>query len=190
MFAFKSKYFLIIENIKDINLNNIKKHNKFIIIYRPKEVKVELIDILKFRRQCKIKKIRFYVANNLKLCNQVRADGVYLSSYNKSLKALYIKKSTFEIIGSAHNFNQITEKIRQGCNFILLSKLFLVQYSKDSPYLGVVKYNNYLLNIYEKLIPLGGINSNNLNKLRNMKCYGFAILSEIKKKPAITNRLF
>ena len=34
MFAFKKKYFLIIENIKDIDLKNIKKRNKFIIIYR------------------------------------------------------------------------------------------------------------------------------------------------------------
>ena len=33
MFVLK-KYFLIIESIKDINLENIKKRNKFIIIYR------------------------------------------------------------------------------------------------------------------------------------------------------------
>ena len=35
MFAFKKKYFLIIESIKDINLRNIKKHNKLstIIIF-------------------------------------------------------------------------------------------------------------------------------------------------------------
>ena len=34
MFAYKNKYFLLIENIKDIELNNIKLTNKFIIIYR------------------------------------------------------------------------------------------------------------------------------------------------------------
>ena len=34
MFAYKNKYFLIIENIKDIDLRNIKIRNKFIIIYR------------------------------------------------------------------------------------------------------------------------------------------------------------
>ena len=190
MFAFKNKYFLIIENIKDINLNNIKKHNKFSIIYRPKEIKLNLLDILKFRRQCRLKNIKFFIANNLKLCSLIKADGVYLSSYNKSLKALYQKKPTFKIIGSAHDFNQIREKIKQGCEFILLSKLFLVEYSKESPYLGVVKYNNYLHNIYKKLIPLGGINSNNLNKLREINCLGFAVLSAVKKKPAITNRLF
>jgi len=43
MFAYKKKYFLIIENIKDIDLSNIKLTNKFIIIYR-NENKIENID--------------------------------------------------------------------------------------------------------------------------------------------------
>ena len=34
MFALKKKYFLIIENTKDIDLCTIKRINKFIIIYR------------------------------------------------------------------------------------------------------------------------------------------------------------
>ena len=34
MFILKNKYFLIIESIKDIDLKNIKKRNKFFIIYR------------------------------------------------------------------------------------------------------------------------------------------------------------
>ena len=41
------------------------------------------------------------------------------------------------------------------------------------------------------LIPLGGIKPKNLNNLKNVSCKGFAILSEVKKKPAnIINRLF
>ena len=61
MFAYKKKYFLIIENIKDIDLSNIKLTNKFIIIYR-NENKIENIDkLLKFRRYCKAKKIDFYI---------------------------------------------------------------------------------------------------------------------------------
>ena len=34
MFAFKKKYYLIIESIKDIDLRKIKKRGKFVIIYR------------------------------------------------------------------------------------------------------------------------------------------------------------
>ena len=81
-------------------------------------------------------------------------------------------------------------KIKQGCKIILLSKLFKVNYDEKSPFLGVIKFNNFL-NFNSNLIPLGGINLNNLNSLNMLKCKGFALMSEIKKKPAnIINRLF
>ena len=104
-------------------------------------------------------------------------------------KKIY-KKSNFEIIGSAHNFKEITLKVKQGCSFILLSKLFLVDYDKNVPHLGVIKFNNFS-RISKRIIPLGGIKKENLNNLKNVFGEGFAILSEVKKKPAkIFNRLF
>jgi hypothetical protein len=40
------------------------------------------------------------------------------------------------------------------------------------------------------LIPLGGIRHSNLLRLNNLNANGFAILSELKKKPTISSRLF
>ena len=190
MFTKKNKYFLLIENIEDIDLKNIKIRNKFSIIYRNIKKNSNIDNVLKFRRKCKLKAINFYVANNYALAVSLNSDGIYLSSYNKSLNSLNYKSSSFEIIGSAHNFKEISIKIRQGCSFILLSKLFLVNYDKKAPYLGILKFNNFL-KISKKLIPLGGINLNNLNQLKNVCSEGLALFSEIKKKPAkIINRLF
>ena len=190
MFVIKNKYFLIIENTKDINLKNIKIRNKFFIIYRNDKKIDDLSDLFRFRQVCKSKAIKFFVANDIKLAIILNSDGIYLSSYNKELKFLNYKKSNFEIIGSAHNLKEVSDKIKQGCSLILLSKLFLVDYKKKSPFLGVIKFNNFL-KISKNLIPLGGIKEHNLNNLNNVLCEGFAILSEVKKKPAnIINRLF
>ena len=49
MFALKKKYFLIIESIKDIDVENIKKREKFSIIYRTKNVEI-LQNLLAFRK--------------------------------------------------------------------------------------------------------------------------------------------
>ena len=57
MFVSKKKYFLIIESIKDIQLSNIKKSGKINIIYRNKNVKDNILELSKFRKVCKIKKI-------------------------------------------------------------------------------------------------------------------------------------
>ena len=190
MFTKKIRYFLLIESIKDIDLKNIKIRNKFSIIYRNNNKIDNLNDLSKFRRKCRLKAIKFYVANNHSLALSLNSDGIYLSSFNKNLNVLSFKKMNFEIIGSAHNFREITLKKRQGCSFILLSKLFTVDYDKKSPYLGILKFNNFS-KISKNLIPLGGIKYENLNNLKNVFCKGFAILSEIKKKPAnIINRLF
>ena len=190
MFSFKKKYYFIIESIKDVDLKKIKNRKKFIIIYRTKNNSENIADLLIFRKKCKMKSVEFFVANNINLAIRLNSDGIYLSSYNKSFKALNLKKLNFKIMGSAHSSKEICMKIRQGCEKILFSKLFLVSYDKNSPFLGVIKFNNFLKN-EKNLVPLGGININNLAKLNSINCSGFALMSEIKKKPAnIINRLF
>jgi len=191
MFILKKKYYLIIQSIKDINLKKIKKVNKFIIIYRNNGVNENFDDVKKFRMLCKLRLIDFYVANDFRLCALLKSDGIYLSSHNKSLKALYFKTKQFKIIGSAHNYREINLKITQGCDYILLSKLFLVSYNASSKFMGVIKFNNYINNISKRIVPLGGIKISNLNSLKNINTESFAVLSAIKKKPVnIINRLF
>ena len=190
MFIIKNKYFLIIENIKDIDLCNIKRTNKFVIILRNNKINQDLNKLKKFRIACRSKSIKFYIANNLKLATLIHADGIYLSSYNKTFKHLNLINNKFAAIGSAHNTKEINLKIKQGCKYVLLSKLFLVEYNKTAPIIGLIKFNYYQPNIFCKLIPLGGIKYNNLNYLKNVNSEGLAIKSEVKKKPAITNRLF
>ena len=190
MFAVKKNYFLIVESIKDINLKNIKKRSKFSVIYRNKNKIEDFDDLFNFRRFCRLKSIKFYVANDEKLALKLHADGIYISAFNTSLKLLSLKKYNFQMIGSAHNFKEISLKLKQGCDQILFSKLFKVSYDEKAPFLGIIKFNSFL-RINKNLIPLGGINSKNLNSLRSLNCSGFAILSEIKKKPVnIVNRLF
>ena len=191
MFTFKNKYFLIIENIKDIDLRNIKLINRYIIIYRNSN-KIEDIDrLVKFRRYCKSKKIDFYVSNNEKLASNLKADGLYISAHNTNLRLAKLKKSNYKIIGSAHNIKELKIKILQGCSSIIFSRLFKVDHPFKRGFLGVIRFNLFKLSRKEDLIPLGGINLSNLTKLKMVQSNSFALLSEIKKKPAkLFNRLF
>jgi len=188
MLAFKKKYFFIIQNIEDINLNNIKKNNKFVIILRNQKSKDNIDSLIKFRKKCKIKGIEFFVANNSKLAVLLKSDGVYISSFYKGFEQLNLKKLNKKIIGSAHNFKEINEKRKQGCSYIILSKLFRVDYAPLENFYGIVKFN--LIENRKNLIPLGGIKLVNLNKVKLVKSGGIAIMSEVKKKPAISSRLF
>ena len=189
MFAFKKEYFLIIQSIIDINLNFIKKYNKFNIIYRNLDGKDKFDNILKFRNKCRLKRINFFIANNTRLAVLIKADGIYLSSYNKNLKSLNFSNSQFKLIGSAHNFKEINQKIKQGCQKVVVSKLFTVNNKPNGNIHGIIKFNN-LFSFYRNIIPLGGIKLQNINKLKMIKSNAFTIMSEIKKKPTISSRLF
>ena len=189
MFVLKKKYFILIENINDINLNNIKKNNKLIVIYRNNKIQENIYELIKFRKKCKLKQIKFFVANKIDLAFALKADGIYLSSRNRNFKPLHLIRLNMEIIGSAHNIKEINLKIIQGCKYILLSRLFKVSYKPNMSYLGIHKFNNYY-SFFKKIIPLGGINLFNLNKLKLIKSDGLAIMTEAKKKPAILRRLF
>ena len=192
MVIFKKQYFLIIENTRDINLSNIKKKNKFTIIYRYHKSDEKFSHLLRFKYLCKKKSIKLYIANNLNLALKLKADGLYVSSYNKNLKFKNYITKKFEIIGSAHNLWEINLKRKQGCNSIFLSRLFKTDYEDKKGFLGLIRFNLISKSFKNlTLIPLGGIRLSNLNYLKDVSCTSLAIFSEVKKKPAkIFSRLF
>ena len=98
MFISKKKYFLIIENTKDIQLSNIKKSNKINIIYRNKKIKDNISELSNFRRICKIKKIKLFIANNIDLCKFLKADGIYISASNVNLNFRKYKNLIFILL--------------------------------------------------------------------------------------------
>ena len=186
MFIIKNNYYLYIKNTKDINLELIKKNKKIFIIYRNYGVQENLKTIIKYRKDCTKKGFKFYISNNIKLLKKCKGDGLYLSSFNKKI---YLYKN-INFIGSAHNFKEISEKITQGCKTIFLSRLFKTSYKNKKKFLGVLKFNLMIQQYKVSLVPLGGIKKINLLKLNLVKSDGLALLSEVKKKPVITNRLF
>jgi len=186
MFIIKKNYYLYIENTTSINFDCIRKNKKIIIIYRNNGKTESHSKLIAFRKKCKIKNFKFYIANNYKLAISCKADGLYLSSYNKKNYHSF----SYSKIGSAHNFKEIYEKIKQGCSIIMLSRLFKTSYEHKTDYLGLIKFNLIAKNYLTDLIPLGGIKNNNLLMLNLVKSKGLCLLSEVKKKPAISNRLF
>ncbi len=188
---FKKSYFLYIENTNFINFNLLKNKANFSIIYRNNNKKEKLYKLQKFLLLCKRSKIKLFIANDTKLALKIGSDGIYLSSYNRTMSLPYIKNfKKMEIIGSAHNFADIHTKLRQGCRKIILSRVFKTNYVNKKTFYGITKFNLITKHFKNYFIALGGIREQNLNKLKLLKCNGVALLSEVKKKPAIIRRLF
>ena len=56
------------------------------------------------------------------IAKALKADGLYISAFNKKLNSNYLKNN-YKIISSAHNIKEIRLKKLQGCSEIILSRL-------------------------------------------------------------------
>tara|TARA_B100002052_G_C15561622_1_gene453725 strand:+ start:111 stop:641 length:531 start_codon:yes stop_codon:yes gene_type:complete len=167
-----SKYYFI----NKFDTNNINKLDKqTIVIYRNYSLKTKNETlILKIKKYCKRKSIKFYLSNNIKLAIKLDLDGVYIPAFNNDFQHLaYSFKKKFEIIGSAHNLKEIREKEKQNVNKIFLSSLF----KKNKNFLGINKFKLLTRLTSKKLVVLGGVSKANIKKLKLIKNPEFAGIS-------------
>ena len=162
--------------INKFETNNIDKQDKqTIIIYRnysSETVNEKLI--LKIKKYCKKKRVKFYLSNNIKIAIKLNLDGAYIPSFNKNTDHLaYSLKINFKIIGSAHNLREIRIKEKQKVDKIFLSSLF----KKNKNYLGINKFKLLSQLTRKKVIVLGGISEENLKKLKILNLFEFAGIS-------------
>ena len=172
MHYLKEKYYLI-NKFDSKNINRLSKDT--IVIYRNYTLeKEDEKTILKIKELCKKKRIKFYLSNNVKLAIKHNLDGAYIPSFNKKINHLsYSLKKKFKIVGSAHNLMEMRIKELQGVNRIFLSSLF----KKNNNYLGLNKFKSFSNLTKKKIIVLGGVSKKNLNKIKLIKCEGFAGIS-------------
>ena len=162
--------------INKFDTNNIDKQDKqTTIIYRNYSSKpIDQTLILRIKRYCKKKSIKFYLSNNIKLAIKLDLDGAYIPAFNKSLKHLaYTYKKNFRIIGSAHNLKEIRIKENQNVRKIFLSSLF----KKNKNFLGINKFKLLSKLTKKNIVVLGGISSKNKKKLSLLNQSDFAGIS-------------
>ena len=166
------KYYFINE-FNYTHLINLNKNISF--IWRNKDKETSIKTLTELRDFCKKNQRRFYISNDIKLARKLNADGVYISSTNRNLNLRTVNlKKKFKILGSAHNLKEIKIKELQNIEEIFLSPLFK---EKTNQQLNVYRYLKLRETTKMKDISLGGINSQNLNKLKIIKPFGFAGIS-------------
>ena len=164
-----NSYYIVSELNSKIKIN-IKKSSNINVIFRS-EQKDYNNEALK-----KIIKINIYnkvfIANKNNICPIKGLSGIYLSAFNKKiLTSNHFQKKS--IIGSAHSFKEIREKVKSKCNIIFLSPIFKAKKDKPINPLGIIKF--MLISQHFRaitFIPLGGIG--NPCRLKNYGIKGFA----------------
>ena len=164
------------------------KNTNIGIIYRNYNERKRENELIKIAKACKKNRYQLFVSNDTKLALKVKADGIYVPSFNKTKYFLNLEKKNVVILGSAHNQQEIKKKISQNCSAVFLSPLFNVKKSKK--FLGLHQFNylSYMNKI--NIFALGGISENNIRKLKLLYISGVGGIRIFKKKPAYKRPVF
>ena len=92
--------------------NNIKNIG---VVYRNYNNSKRTEELIKIANICKKKRIQIYVSNDIKLATKIKADGIYIPSFNKKKQYKNLENKNLILLGSAHNQKEIREKIYQKC---------------------------------------------------------------------------
>jgi thiamine-phosphate pyrophosphorylase len=161
------KYYVFLEQIDEIIRNNLLRFeniNVIINIKNTNQTNIKItVSIVKF---CKNNKIPFFLMDNYQLCCKYHSNGIFLSSGNKQITKPSLLKKKFKIIGSAHNQFEYLFKFKQGCKLIMLSPLFSNKKYSENKILNVLKFNLISRNWNKKLCALGGINEENIRRIK------------------------
>ena len=158
------------------------------VVYRNYNNPKRETELIKIAKACKKKRYQLFVSNDIKLALKVRADGIYIPSFNKTKKFHNLENKNLTILGSAHSQKEIWEKISQQCRAIFLSPIFYVE--KSLNFLNVYKFNYLSRSSKANILALGGITEHNVRKLRLLHIKGFGGISIFKKKPALKRPVF
>ena len=158
------------------------------IIYRNYHAKKRENELIKIAKACKASRHQLFVSNDIKLAIKVKAEGIYIPSFNKTKNFANLEKKNIKILGSAHNQKEIHKKIYQNCSVIFLSPIFYIEKSKK--FLGFHKFNYLSCRNNINILALGGICEGNIHKLKLLNIKGFGGIRMFKKKPAFKRPVF
>lgn len=172
------KFYFFTEKLNDIIIKNIIKFKKICIIYKPTIINNNNhSEILNIKNFCKKNNSLFFISDDIKLAYKYKANGIFLSSWNKRNLNLHNHQKNFQIIGSAHNRCEYFFKMKQKCQSIMLSPIFYNKKYTKNKILEVVKFNLNTLNWRVRVCALGGINLKNLKKVKMTKSSSIAFVS-------------
>ena len=133
----------------------------------------------------------FIVNDRLDIALASNADGIHLGQDDLDLKTARKLLGFSKIIGiSANNELDISNALKEGCDYIGIGPVFETETKKNKQPIGIEKIKKLTRNLNIPWFAIGGINSNNISHLKRNGFKKVALVSklmnsEVPKEDAI-----
>ena len=157
----------------------IPKKSAFLLrSYETKKRKKIAKQLLKF---CKMKKIKLLIGSDIKLAEDIKADGIHFPEYmikKNKINWIDIKnvksKKRWIITTSVHSIQSLKKAEGLDIDAVLLSPVFPSKSHPNSKSLGLNKFSKIVKKTKLPIYALGGINIKNVKSLTETDIIGYA----------------
>ena len=94
MHKYLPKFYIFLDQYKDEIFEN--NNTNMGVIYRNYNASKRETELIKIAKACKEKRYQLFVSNDIKLALKVRADGIYIPSFNKTKKFFNLEKKILQ----------------------------------------------------------------------------------------------
>ena len=133
---------------------------------------------IKIKHLCKKYNSLFIVNDRVDIALASNADGIHIGQDDIDLKTARKLLGNSKIIGvSANNSTDITNAIKNGCDYIGIGPVFQTLTKKNKEPLGIEKIKALTKDINIPWFAIGGINKSNISSLKNNGINKVAVVS-------------
>src|SRR5574344_1064477 len=149
----------------------------------------EFYDIAKsLRKITKKHKVPFIINDRVDIALAVNADGVHVGQSDLSLKDVRKLIGKNKIIGvSCGNLEEAKKAYKDGADYLGVGAVFPTNTKKDAKDVGIDGLKEIINNIPLPIVAIGGINKENIEKLRDINLDGVVLVSAIIAQEDVKN---
>jgi len=142
--------------------------------------KNHLQEAIQIKSLCKKYNSLFIINDRVDIALASNADGIHLGQDDLDLKTARKLLGYTKIIGiSANNENDISNALKEGCDYIGIGPVFETALKKNKKPIGIEKIKKLTKDLTIPWFAIGGINSNNISYLKKNGFKKFALISQI-----------
>lgn len=133
-------------------------------------------------------KIPFVINDNVDIAVKVNADGVHIGQSDEEINEARKKLGKDKIIGlSAHTVEEALRAEKNGADYIGVGAVFNTLTKTDASHVDYKTLKNICSSVSVPVVAIGGINEDNVLKLKGSGIDGISAISAIFAKPDVKN---